>query len=62
MDRAGAAGGDAAAVLGAGQPDDVAEHPEERHVRGHVHRVGMTIDRELHVGGGPLVELLSVLV
>jgi hypothetical protein len=33
MHRARAALRDAAAVFGAGKPDDVAEHPEQRHVR-----------------------------
>ena len=36
MDRAGAALGDAAAELGAGQAQDIAQDPQERHVRGYV--------------------------
>jgi hypothetical protein len=32
MDGAGAALGDAAAILGAGQPDRVAQHPQQRGV------------------------------
>src|SRR4029453_18121205 len=45
---AGAARGDAAAELGAGQSDDVAEDPEKRHVARHVDREGLAVDGEFH--------------
>src|SRR3989449_11978 len=44
MDGAGAAQRHAAAELGAGQPDHVAQHPEQRHVRRHVDLMGLTVD------------------
>src|SRR2546425_137971 len=44
MHRAGSAQRRAAAELGAGQSDDVAQYPEQGHVRGYVHRVRLAVD------------------
>ena len=48
--RAHAALRDAAAVLRAGQPEVVAQHPEQRRFRLHIHCVRLTVDveRDLH--------------
>src|SRR5256712_12954056 len=43
MHRAGSAQRRAAAELGAGQSDDVAQYPEQGHVRGYVHRVRLAV-------------------
>ena len=48
LDRTGAARGNAAAELGAGKADHVAQHPEKRHVRGHVDLKRPAVDREFH--------------
>src|SRR5262249_61436786 len=45
--RAGAALGDAAPILGAGEADLLADHPQERRVRLHVHIMNGAIDIEL---------------
>src|SRR2546425_12668731 len=44
MHRAGSAQRRAAAELGAGQSDHVAQYPEQGHVRGYVHRVRLAVD------------------
>ncbi len=48
--RAGAALRDAAAELGAGQADDVAQDPEQRHVLGGVEGMGLAVDVEIDHG------------
>src|SRR2546421_3225054 len=50
VDGAGAALGDAAAELGAGEPERVAQHPEERRVGGDVDRFALTVDGEADRG------------
>src|SRR5205809_923644 len=50
VDGAGAALGDAAAELGAGEPERVAQHPEERRVGGDVDRFAFTVDGEADRG------------
>ena len=40
--------GDAAAELGAGQAERIAQHPEQRRVRLDVDLMGLTVDLELH--------------
>src|SRR6266480_915842 len=50
VDGAGAALGDAAAELGAGEPERVAQHPEERRVGGDVDRFALTVDGETDRG------------
>src|SRR5436309_7928238 len=50
VDGAGAALGDAAAELGAGEPERVAQHPEERRVGGNVNRFALTVDGEADRG------------
>src|SRR5262249_47724352 len=47
MDGAGAALGDAAAVLGAGQPDRVAQHPQQRRVGVDIDLMGLSIHVEI---------------
>src|SRR5712691_10232653 len=46
----GAALGDAAAELGAGEPERVTQHPEERRVGGDVDRFALTVDGEADRG------------
>src|SRR5262245_24840341 len=58
MHRAGPALGNAAAVTRAGQPDRVAQHPEQRGVGFHIHVIRSSIDGEtghsfLPTGGSP---------
>ncbi len=48
MHRAGAALRDAAAVLGSGEADLLADHPEQGRGRVDVDLVGLAIDREAH--------------
>src|SRR5262245_34931893 len=50
MDGAGAAARDAAAVLGAGEPDIIAQDPQERGLRLDVHglRLAVDVQGELH--------------
>src|SRR5437016_8951868 len=50
VDGAGAALGDAAAELGAGEPERVAQHPEERRVGGDVDRFALAVDGEADRG------------
>ena len=50
MDGASSAGADAAAEFGSGQPDDVANGPEQRHLRVGVDRVPDAIDLDLWHG------------
>src|SRR5579872_6137164 len=49
MDRAGAALGHAAAELRPGEPEQVADHPQERHLRGRIDLSNRAVDVELHV-------------
>src|SRR6266566_3885837 len=55
VDGAGAALGDAAAELGAGETEGVTQHPEERRVGGDVDRFALAVDGEADRGheGGP---------
>src|SRR5882762_11245455 len=46
VDGAGAALGDAAAELGAGEPERVTQHPQERRVGGDVDRFALAVDGE----------------
>src|SRR5580704_15068010 len=46
MDGAGAALPDPASKLGAGKPDGVAENPQQRRLRFHLHNVTCSIDRQ----------------
>src|SRR3954468_22689379 len=50
MDRAGAAARDPATIFGAGEPDIVAQDPQQRGLRLDIHRLGLTVDAqgELH--------------
>src|SRR2546422_5248812 len=50
VDGAGAALGDAAAELGAGEPEGVTQHPEERRVGGDVDRFAFAVDGEADRG------------
>src|SRR5262249_35050416 len=47
MDGAGAALGDAAAILGAGQPDRVAQHPQQRGVGIDIDLMSLSIHAEI---------------
>jgi hypothetical protein len=47
MDGAGAALGDAAAILSAGQPDRVAQHPQQRGVGIDIDLMGLSIHGEI---------------
>jgi hypothetical protein len=46
MDRTGSTLGDPTPELGASQADDVAEHPKERHVAGHIDLLRRAVDVE----------------
>src|SRR5881296_3846950 len=50
VDGAGAALGDAAAELGAGEPERVTQHPQERRVGGDVDRFALAVDGEADRG------------
>src|SRR2546422_11561966 len=50
VDGAGATLGDAAAELGAGEPEGVTQHPEERRVGGDVDRFAFAVDGEADRG------------
>ena len=56
VNGAGAALSDAAAVLGAAEIQNVAKDPEERHVRGSVHRGGPSVYSQF-VGHGRILKL-----
>ena len=58
--RAGAALRDAAAELGAGQAQLIAEHPEKRHVVFDIDLVQGSVDPELHRGALPLTVLVPM--
>lgn len=51
---AGAAQGLAAAVFGAGQPDDIAEKPQKRHVGIGVKVMALAVDGQLHGASPPV--------